>query len=253
MDLCEVTDNKRKHPWEIARAFAIRKIIKETVIDRKYLRILDVGCGDAYIAKYLLNRINFTRYDGIDINLSKYQINEMSDLKNGINFHDNLEKIKFKSYDLILLLDVIEHIDNDTSFIYEIVSKYMNDDGNILIAAPAYNFLFSSHDIFLGHFRRYSLKEMLERIHESSLQVLASGYLFSFLISFRFFLLCYERYISSKNIRNYGIGNWKHGNLLTKCVAIALKIDAFISISLGRFGFKLPGLTVWTLCKKQQL
>lgn len=81
-------------------------------------------------------------------------------------------------YDLILLLDVIEHVEHDESFLTHLVGKYSPQKGKIMITVPAFQSIYGRHDAFLGHYRRYHLKEPEEMIIACGLNVLSSGYLF---------------------------------------------------------------------------
>ena len=71
-----------------------------------------------------------------------------------------IQKYTHKKFDLILLADVLEHIKNDKKII-KTLSKSLKNNGYILITVPSYNLLFSKKDLILGHYRRYSKKEIV--------------------------------------------------------------------------------------------
>ena len=54
MDLLEITDNKNRHPWEIARKIIVSKLIDKT--QKKNIKILDIGSGDAFLANSFTKR-----------------------------------------------------------------------------------------------------------------------------------------------------------------------------------------------------
>ena len=58
------------------------------------------------------------------------------------------------------MADVLEHIKDDKKIVREL-SKSLKNNGFILITVPSYKILFSKKDIILGHYRRYSKKEIL--------------------------------------------------------------------------------------------
>ena len=188
MDLCEITDNRNRHPWEIIRIKILIKILQEWLLHETKIRALDVGCGDAFISDKLQKSIGLERYDGVDINLSDSQIRQLSKIENNIILHNNFNGLSHEYYNLVLILDVIEHVENDYAFLNDIVNQYAAPNALILLTAPAFNFLFSSHDIFLGHFRRYSLKQLIALIHNLGYECLTSGYMFFSLISIRIVL-----------------------------------------------------------------
>lgn len=253
MDLCEVKDNFKRHPWELARVKALAKILTLKVNCTNVLRVLDVGCGDSFIVSNVLTRFIVESIDGVDISLSDFEIKKLSILYNNITFHNKLESLKADKYNLILLLDVLEHIKDDGIFLNEIINNHLNSGGYLLITVPAYNFFYSSHDRFLRHHRRYNLSELIHLINGTSLEPLSYGYLFLPLIPIRLISLYYERLAKVESMANKGVGVWKYNMIITNTIALILTMGNIVSITLGRFGINLPGLTVWALCRKQLL
>lgn len=64
-----------------------------------------------------------------------------------------------KSFDAILYIDVLEHIEQDGEELKKAV-EYLAPGGNLIVLSPAHNWLFSPFDEALGHFRRYSRKTL---------------------------------------------------------------------------------------------
>ena len=62
-------------------------------------------------------------------------------------------------FDLILVADVIEHVEDDMA-ILQYLSELLNKNGQILITVPAFDFLFSNKDKVLRHYRRYNKKNI---------------------------------------------------------------------------------------------
>lgn len=78
--------------------------------------------------------------------------------------------IEPKSYDFIYSLNVLEHIENDKD---EIVKLYngLKKNGKIFIFVPAFNFLFSSLDRKVGHYRRYNKKMIKELVAHPDIKI----------------------------------------------------------------------------------
>lgn len=71
-----------------------------------------------------------------------------------------------ETFDLVLLMDVLEHIEQDGQALAETWSK-LKPGGHAFITVPAFPFLWSRHDIVLGHHRRYTratLRRLLQTI-----------------------------------------------------------------------------------------
>ena len=253
MDLCERKNVfVVRHPWELARLAAIRSLIKLIPLKECDLHVLDVGCGDGFTTTELFKTVQIKSVTGIDINFTNQQVEELNAFRGKIKYLNDYLYLKCGYYQLILLLDVLEHIVDDKSFTADIADKYLADNGYMLITAPAFHFLFSSHDKFLKHHRRYNRKEIVDLAKYAKLQCLASGYFFLSLLPIRCLLSCYEKMLPDDKRERTGIGAWKRGRMMTKAIELALNVDARISIWLNQLGVHLPGLTVWLLCKKPQ-
>ena len=80
-------------------------------------------------------------------------------------------------YDGIILLDVLEHIDDDTQFL-KTALEHSKSGGKIIINVPAHQWLYSDYDKAVGHVRRYSpksLKELLERAQLTEIKIYSWG------------------------------------------------------------------------------
>lgn len=86
-------------------------------------------------------------------------------------------------YDLIVAIDVMEHVEDESDFLERLL-HHLAPDGLMLICVPAFQVLWSSHDIFLGHYRRYRVRRLMELMSGSGLQILDSGYLYVLLFPF---------------------------------------------------------------------
>jgi len=71
--------------------------------------------------------------------------------------------LKENTYDSILYLDVLEHIENDHQEIIK-AFKSLKDGGKLIINVPAFQHLYSNFDKDVKHFRRYSKKTLLNLI-----------------------------------------------------------------------------------------
>ena len=82
-------------------------------------------------------------------------------------------------FDLILMMHVLEHVENDHGMLQD-AAKRLAVNGTIFIEVPAAPFLYSDHDRFLGHYRRYTIGS-LQRLVESveALELVHVHYLFA--------------------------------------------------------------------------
>lgn len=62
-------------------------------------------------------------------------------------------------FDIVLASDVMEHVADDQLMVQEIY-RVMKPGGSFVFTVPAFNSLYSRHDRYLGHERRYNKKSL---------------------------------------------------------------------------------------------
>lgn len=261
MDLLELEkrdiSKKFRHPWEQARLEIVKKKIFEIKKNNNFkkINIIDIGCGDLYVLENLVDCFSFESCFGIDISFNEDQLLKFNSKLNSKNIKvcKGLEEVKVDNdtVSIILLLDVVEHIEDDKSFMKSLHNySFLNNDTRIIITVPSYDFLFSRHDDLLLHFRRYSSKGIMGLVKNSSFEMVSRGYFFSLLILPRFLVILKEKF--TKNIENKesGLSSWDKGFFLTNLITTFLLIDYKISEFFKRIGIKIPGLSNYIICKK---
>jgi hypothetical protein len=167
----------------------------------------------------------------------------------GVTFTRELPDRRF---DLVMLLDVIEHVADDREFLGGLVAQCLAPGGLVLVSVPAWQMLFSEHDLALKHYRRYSPGACLELLEDEGLTPIRSGGLFHSLLVARLFTVVRERFekrLGRKPAAPDNLGAWRGGPLLSSALERALALDNALTHRLTRAGFELPGLSVWALCR----
>ena len=234
MDLIEVSQNENRHPWELSRT---KCIIDELFSLGISGNVLDIGCGDSYFDYKLIEKRENLKIYGVDINL-KTEIQE--ERLKALNSLDKLPSIKF---DYILMMDVIEHIENDNLYLQNLIDKYLSDEGFVLITVPAFMSLYSLHDKELKHFRRYN--------HEELKKVIISAGLKEKKWSYFYFSLILPRIIFKNKTQNLGLWDKKEDSVITRFVTFVLNADFKMCSLLSKFGIHLPGLSLMSVCQKR--
>ena len=133
---------------------------------RKNSVVLDMGAGSGKnIAT--IKEMGF-RTEAIDVDSHCVRLAKQK----GINVKkSSIENFKFeKKYDVILALDVLEHIKDDVSAIKKIKSG-MRKNGKFIITVPAFMILFGPHDTLSHHFRRYEFGEIVSKLDKSGFKI----------------------------------------------------------------------------------
>jgi 2-polyprenyl-3-methyl-5-hydroxy-6-metoxy-1,4-benzoquinol methylase len=110
------------------------------------------------------------------------------------NFHDN-------SLPAVAMLDVVEHIQDDSSFINSLKQKLI-PGGFMYISVPAFEFIWTVKDDYYGHFRRYTTSSINKLLMNAGLEIMYNTYIFSILPFPIFFLRALPNRIGlNKDIR----------------------------------------------------
>lgn len=125
--------------------------------------ILDFGAGLGTICSLLRDRTQ-RQIDCVEIDVN------LASILRARNFRVFSDLSKAESTNFIFSINVIEHIEDDTGSIKEIYG-HLKDGGLFVVYVPAFMQLFTNLDTSVGHYRRYSKKELVEKINDSGFEV----------------------------------------------------------------------------------
>jgi len=232
-----------RHPWETARVSFFAKVLKRARLLDSAKKILDVGAGDAWFAEQLAPQLP----KGSELLCWDNGYGETA-LQSPAGIQRTREKPQ-ELFDVVLMMDVLEHIENDRHFLKSIVKDNLKSGGYSLVSVPAWPALFSEHDRVLHHLRRYRPHKAKQLLEGSGLHIRRSGGLFHSLMVPRALQKGISKMIPGRhNPRTVGI--WDHGKFFTKMVELALRTDTIGSQVFSALGLNVPGLSWWALCQK---
>src|SRR5271169_158925 len=136
-----------RHWYYRAKLAALHRMLPE----RGLTCILDVGAGLGFFSGSLLQSTNAQVATCVD---PGYPENR-DDIRMGkpLLFRRSIDR---SDADLVLLMDVVEHVEDDVGLVREYVGK-VAPGMRFIVTVPAFMWLWSGHDVFLEHFRRYTL------------------------------------------------------------------------------------------------
>lgn len=144
------------HFWIKRRFDILFKLFKKEMTQAK--SIGEVGCGSGLVQRQIEDRLKLS-VDGYDLNELALKQN-ISQTSRAIcyNIFDKHPRTN-QTYDVMLLMDVIEHIENEDEFIIAL-SSMITPKGFLAVNVPAFQSLYSVYDKEVGHIRRYTYNQL---------------------------------------------------------------------------------------------
>lgn len=213
---------EEKHFWFIGRNWIIWSILSPMVTSES--RMVEIGCGNGKVTSFLKSK--GVRIAGGDL----YERGLRFCRSRGIEelYRVDVTSLPFKdSWDIIGIFDTIEHIEDDALAIKNLYEA-LKEGGHLILTVPAYKFLWGSMDEVARHKRRYTRREIVEKLQTAGFSVKRASYFMTFL----FPLLAFIRAISKKDTSIEGCEN------LTE-----MKIIPFVN-GLFKFLMKLEAMTI---------
>lgn len=171
----DLYDLENKHWWHISKKTIVTSFVGK-FLKKRNANILDIGCGTG---KNLESLKEYGKIYGLDS--AKEAISFCK--QRGLNIRlGQAENIPFKSdfFDLVTLLDVLEHTDDNKTLkeVYRVLKK----DGLLILSVPAFSWLWSKWDDILNHKRRYNKKDLIILLKHYNFTIIYITYLYSFLV-----------------------------------------------------------------------
>lgn len=168
----EMAAAEDEHWWFVARRRIIERVLDSLRLDGEN-DILEVGCGSGGNLQLLSQYGNVYGTDPGATAIEVANKRKIAQVESGA-LPDNLP-FGAKRFDLIAMLDVLEHIDDDLASL-NALRKRLKPNGKLLLTVPAYQFLWSKHDVFFHHKRRYLRSQVEWAIDKSGFHVTYSTY-----------------------------------------------------------------------------
>jgi 2-polyprenyl-3-methyl-5-hydroxy-6-metoxy-1,4-benzoquinol methylase len=160
-----------RHWWWRSREKAILDVLHRHFPANAGLKILDIGCGDGLFFDRLAS---FGDVEGIEpdealvspegAHRSRIRIAPFD-----VNFHSS------ENYSLVLMLDVLEHLDDPSAALHRAYSL-LKPAGALLLTVPAFQLLWTNHDVINRHHVRYRRRTLRPLLHQAGFVILEERY-----------------------------------------------------------------------------
>lgn len=160
----------KDHWWFEGRRAVVREVMKKHLQHRRGVRILDVGAGTFANLPMLeeLGEVTGLESSAQAIDLARRQLGAHrvraieGELPGGIP--------KGQRWDVVTAIDVLEHLAQPVESL-RAIHDALEPGGLLFVTVPAWQFLWSKHDDFNHHYRRYSPRELHEHLREGGFSV----------------------------------------------------------------------------------
>jgi SAM-dependent methyltransferase len=229
-----------QHWWLVAR----RKIIA-SIIDTFGLgldsKIMDAGCGNGDNLEFLSQYGELIAIEMDDNALARAQSRQIGKVVKG-ELPDNFPSAINRENDLIVLLDVLEHINDDEKSL-SILKNWAKSKGKLLITVPAYQFLWTKHDELHHHKRRYTVGQLKKIIENNGWNVNYISYFNSFLFPLALIARLKDKVFPPAKIDSLTLPNRFINHLFEKIFSLE-------TIILRKFSFPF-GLSIIVVAEKE--
>ena len=219
-----------RHWYYRAKAAALHRAVAHL----RPQHILDIGAGSGFFSRYLLAETEAQSALCVDTGYAS----DRNDRAAGKPVRYRRE-IDSSDCDLVLMMDVLEHVDDDRGLVRHYAAK-VPSGAHFLVTVPAFPFLWSGHDVFLEHKRRYRLPEIEMVVRDSGPQVVRGSYYFGLI-----FPLAAAVRLAARNSAAPRSSLRRHGAVTNALLSTICTLELpFFSIN------RLAGLSAFVLARK---
>jgi SAM-dependent methyltransferase len=131
--------------------------------------VLDAGCGSGNFLHSISSDLDkFGIEPNANLREAALAANPDANIKEG--FVEQLGNLFANHFDNIVMIDVLEHVQRD-DFVLDVLRDKLSENGQLVIIVPAYQYLYGSRDIEVGHFRRYNKKALGDVLWRAGYQI----------------------------------------------------------------------------------
>ncbi len=163
----------QRHWWFVARRRILEGLIGRVVRPPNGAQLFEIGCGTGH------NLAMLAKFGTLEACELDPCARALAGKRLGRQVHDSklpeLTALNTESCDLIALLDVLEHVPDDSAALSAIYNR-LKPGGALLLTVPANPWMWSEHDVAHHHFRRYTKTDVELLARDAGFQVQLLSY-----------------------------------------------------------------------------
>jgi ubiquinone/menaquinone biosynthesis C-methylase UbiE len=167
----EYSEIEDTHWWFRGRRAIFTRVLARFE-NRPGLRILDIGFGTGAMLTFL------SRYGAVvGMDMSQEAIHFARTRCDRPMLVGDVLRVPLRaaSVDLVTAFDIIEHVDDDDDALAEL-ARICRPGGHALLTVPAFQFLWGNQDVISHHRRRYTLRQLRERMQAAGFRISTLSY-----------------------------------------------------------------------------
>lgn len=230
-------DLEQNNFWFRYRSELIEDVVKKQITQDETRKVIEIGCGTGYVLSGLAKSFPAMRLSASDIypEALEYASSRVSDVQ--FYLMDIMNMPFVDEFDIVLVLDVLEHISDDKKALSE-CNKILKGDGTLIITVPQHPWLWSEQDVKIYHKRRYTRSALLESLRETGFGKVYVTSFISLLLPFMVMSRCAAKVRSSRGhehdpVRELMINDQLNSFLYTICSVERRMINTGVRFCFG--------------------
>jgi SAM-dependent methyltransferase len=191
-------DISNNHPIDDASTQMCLDLLQKYEKSEKKI-VLEIGCLNGNLAKKIINTEKYYYIGSDAINNSIQNLSKIYKDTPFIIFDILKNPFKKSICNTLIMLNVLEHVEDDDKALAEAYNM-LEKDGLLIIEVPAGKFLYDDYDRQLLHFRRYSLKEITNKLLKNGFTIEKKTHLGFFIFPFFVVVKMINKILKNKNI-----------------------------------------------------
>ena len=243
--ITDLFEKEGSYWWHVSKREMVLALANKTRTqqDRGRMAIgIDIGCGGGYTTNVFESNWCMV---GIDVSRNALQLCKSRGVKRlcQVDMADFSLPFKTGSVDLLLALDVVEHVEDDIHALTE-CHRILKAGGSLIITVPAFMALWSPWDESLGHRRRYTAPELAQALRKAGFSVKTMTYSFFFVFPAAILFRSVKRLIQ-KDPRSYSSDFIPLPRVLNSILLQVGQLERWVTTKLNlRFPFGLSVVSV---------
>ena len=178
MDLKELENgvNPEVHWYYQSKKLPLLSYAKKALAAGQPLTVVDIGSGSGFFALEL-EKLYGDAISKVYLVDTGYSPEEMA-----LTAGQKVEKVHAIpariEHGLVIMMDVLEHLESDLAMLQSVKAACVGDNNYFFITVPAFQSLWSGHDVFLGHYRRYQIPMLHEVLKKAGFRKIKNYYLY---------------------------------------------------------------------------